>query len=271
MSPLARKYDDLRNRLSNLGSALVAYSGGVDSTFLTFTAHAVLGEKCVAALATSDVHPASEVGEARTTADALGFSIIEVDTYELADPRFRANTPDRCYYCKGEMFALLRTVANARGVRWVLDGSNADDVADRRPGRRAATEYGIVSPLLEAGLHKEEIRDLSRELGLPTWDKPSMACLATRFPYGTPITEDGLEKVAHAERGIRDLGIRQFRVRAHGEVARVEVEPEEMDRAWALRDEIASAVKSAGFVFAAQDLDGYRTGSLNELLPEAVE
>ncbi len=263
---LARKYDSLRNRLSNLGSALIAYSGGVDSTLLSFAAHAVLGENCLAVLATSDVHTENEVEDARRTAAQLGFRLLEVDTYELSDPRFLQNPPDRCYYCKSEMFGLFRAVAQTRGIKWVLDGTNADDVSDRRPGRKAAIEYGVVSPLLEVGLHKDEIRELSQMLDLPTWEKPSMACLASRFPYGVPITDEGLERVRRAEAGLRDLGLRQFRVRSHGEVARLEVDPEEMQRAWELRDRVAVAIKDAGFAFAAQDLDGYRTGSLNDLL-----
>ncbi len=266
---LARKYDSLRNRLSNLGSALVAYSGGVDSTLVAFAAHAVLGDNCLAVLATSDVHTANEVEDARRTAAMLGFTLHEVDTYELSDPRFLVNPHDRCYYCKSEMFGLFRAVANSRGIKWVLDGTNADDVSDHRPGRRAAIEYGVVSPLLEVGLHKEEIRELSRMLDLPTWEKPSMACLASRFPYGVPITDEGLERVRRAEAGLRDLGLRQFRVRSHGEVARLEVDAEEMERAWALRAQVAGAIKAAGFAFAAQDLDGYRSGSMNDLLPEA--
>ncbi|MDI6692731.1 MAG: ATP-dependent sacrificial sulfur transferase LarE [Anaerosomatales bacterium] len=257
---LALKHENLCNRLRNLGSALVAYSGGVDSTLVAFVAHAVLGDRALAVLATSDVHTASEIAAARETVHALGFRLLEVDTYEMSDPRFIENTPDRCYYCKSEMFGLLRHVADAHDIAWVLDGTNADDVSDNRPGRRAAQEYGVISPLLEVGLHKDEVRELSRMLELPTWDKPSMACLATRFPYGTRITEDGLARVMQAEQSLRELGLRQFRVRSHGDVARIEVDPPEMESAWRLREEIAAVIKQAGFAFVAQDLEGYRPG-----------
>jgi len=268
---LSAKYDALRNRIKNLGSALVAYSGGVDSTLLTFATHAVLGDRCIAVLASTDVAPSAETEAARATAAALNFRLHEVETYELSDSRFCENTTERCYYCKSEMFGMLRAVAMSKGIKWVLDGSNADDTADHRPGMRAAREYGVVSPLLDVGLHKDEIRELSRQLGLPTWDKPSMACLASRFPYGTPITDAGLRRVSTAEDAVRALGIKQFRVRDHGDVARVEVDPAEMQQAWNVRDRVNSAVKSAGFTFVAQDLEGYRSGRLNDALHVAED
>jgi len=268
--PSAEKYDALLELLAELDSILVAYSGGVDSTLLAFAAHAVLGDRCCAVLATSDTYPEIEAVGARQLAAKLGFRLIEVETCELADPRFTENNSDRCYHCKTELFGLLLRVAEAQGLEHVADGSNVDDLADHRPGRRAAAELGVVSPLSAVGLTKPEIRELAHELGLPNWNKPSMACFASRFPYGVRITDDGLARVSAAEQALRDLGISQFRVRAHGPVARIEISPHELDGAWDLRERISSGVRQAGFAYAALDLDGYRTGSMNEVL-EATE
>lgn len=265
-STAAEKYDLLCARLANLGSVLVAYSGGVDSTLLAVAAHAVLGDDTLAVTATSDTYPLSEVEHARHIASELGLHTHEVDTHEMTDPRFRSNSPDRCYFCKLELFGLLRAVADSRGLRHVADGSNSDDIADHRPGRRAALEFDIVSPLQDAGMSKEDVREVSRMLGLPTWDRPSMACLASRFPYGDEITEERLHRVEVAEESLRALGLRQFRVRSHGDVARLEVDPAEMERTWEMRERVADSLKSAGFAYVAQDLEGYRTGALNETL-----
>lgn len=262
----AEKYSALLARITELKSVLVAYSGGIDSTLLAFAAHAALGDRTAAVLASSNTYPERECEGARELAAMLGFHLLEVETSELADPAFAANAPDRCYHCKTELFGLLARVADRHGLAYVADGSNFDDGSDHRPGRLAARGMGVVSPLAEVGLTKAEIRELARELGLPNWDKPSMACLASRFPYGERITDDGLERVAAAEDALIDLGIAQFRVRAHGDVARVEIAPTELDASWGLRSQIAQAVRRAGFTYASIDLDGYRSGSMNEVL-----
>lgn len=259
-----QKYDLLLERLAEYESVLVAYSGGIDSTLLAVAAHVVHGHRCLAVLASSDTYPAHEVEYASALASDLGLRLLQVETHELVDPKFRRNDIDRCYYCKSELFSLLRTVADHKGLRHVVDGSNLDDLADFRPGTRAAKEYGVLSPMADVGLTKDDIRNIASSLGLPNWDKPSMACLASRFPYGEEITEGKLNRVATAEAAIRALGFRQLRVRAHSDLARLEVGPDEFERAWETRAEIASALKSAGFTFAAVDLEGYRSGSLNE-------
>lgn len=263
------KYNALLTRLESLGRVMVAYSGGVDSTLLAVTAHAVLGGECLAVLATSDTYPESEVVQARALAGHLGLNLMEVETYEMADPRFAENSTDRCYYCKSELWGLLRRVGEARGFEHIADGSNIDDLSDFRPGSRASAEFGVISPLRDAGMTKLDIRHVARELGLPNWNKPSMACLASRIPYGQAITEKSLAQVSAAETSLRALGLSQFRVRAHGDVARLEVADEDMEQAWAMRHEIADAVRDAGFTWVAQDLHGYRTGSMNEVLPSA--
>lgn len=262
----AEKYDLLLKRLSGMDSLLVAYSGGIDSTLLAFAAHAELGDRAVAAFANGDFEAPGEAESARALARTLGFNLIEVDTFELADPRIAVNPVDRCYHCKNELFTMLKQVAEARGLAHVADGANLDDGADYRPGRRATAELGILSPLAEASLTKSEIREIARDLGLPNWDKPSMACLASRFPYGNAITEEGIARVGRAETSLRALGLKQVRVRDHGDVGRIEVASAELERAWELRTPMSDAVREAGFAYATLDLEGYRTGSMNEVL-----
>ncbi len=252
-------------------SAVVAFSSGVDSTFLLRVAHEELGDRVVAATIRSHTFPKRELDEAATFCRAEGIRHEIIDSEELDIPGFAENPPDRCYHCKRELFSKLLAFAHANGLAAVLEGSNIDDDGDYRPGRRAIRELGIVSPLHEVGLTKAEIRILSRDMGLPTSDKPSFACLASRFPYGEPITAAGLARVEKAEQWLLDsgLGLKQLRVRSHGDLARIEVPPDAIPRLAARADEIAAAFKEFGFAYVTLDLRGYRTGSMNEVLHEA--
>jgi uncharacterized protein len=263
---LAEKVTRLRVALGELPGALVAFSGGVDSTFLLHEARQVLGDRVLAVTASSPIHPEQEVERARRLAREMGVAHLVLATSELDLPGFASNPPDRCYLCKRALLELLWEVARSRGIGYVLEGSHASDLGEYRPGRRAVVEMGVRSPLLEAGLTKGEIRELSRQAGLPTWDLPPMACLATRFPYGTAITPAALGAVAGAERALRGMGFRLVRVRYHGAVARIEVPAEEMQGVVVRRDQVVGAVKAAGFAYVALDLQGYRTGSMDEVL-----
>lgn len=262
------KYERLKASIADCGRALVCFSGGVDSTLLLRVAHDVLGENCVALTAISETMAASERRAAVELAATIGVRHEVINSHELARPGFAENPVDRCYHCKAELLELARPRADAFGLRFVLLGTNVDDLGDHRPGLVAADERGARHPLVEAGLTKPEIRALSRALHLPTWDKPQLACLSSRFPYGTEITPDRLRQVDEFEDGLRALGFRQLRVRYHGAVARLELEPESMPRALEpdCRAAIVTLGRRCGFTFVALDLAGFASGSLNQLV-----
>lgn len=271
-SALAAKFQRLRDVIQELGSVVVAYSAGVDSTLVLWVAHDVLGDRVIAATGLSDTYPEEEMVEARRLAAEIGVEHVMVRTEELTDPRYALNSHQRCFFCKNELYSRLRELAGQRGLDHIVDGSNVDDMGDHRPGMRAARQLGVRSPLQEVGFSKDEIRAMSQALGLRTWDKPAFACLSSRFPYGTPITIEGLRQVADAERALRRLGFRGFRVRHHDSVARIEVDPAEFGRVIEHAAEISEAVKAAGYRFVTLDLQGYRRGSLNDgLSPKLIE
>lgn len=261
----------LHEAIKPLESVVVAFSGGVDSTLLLKACLDVLGiENVLAVTAKSDLYPEEETQAAAALANELGAKHLVIETEELKDERFVNNPPQRCYYCKSELFTKLLGIAKEHGMKAVVDGSNYDDALDYRPGMQAACEFGVRSPLKEAGLTKADIRELSRMLGLPTWNKPSMACLASRFPYYHEITPRELHMVAEAERYLKSLGVTQVRVRHHGLLARIEILPNEFNLLLAdgVRGDVVSKLRSLGYIWVTLDLRGYHSGSFNEMLSQ---
>ena len=262
---LNTKLENLKTYLRSLGSLAVAYSSGVDSTFLLKVAHDVLGDKAIAITATSSFYPKRESQEASDFCKSKGIKRIIVASEELDIPEIRHNPTNRCYLCKKDLFTKILSIAKENGIDNVAEGSNMDDMGDYRPGLKAIAELGIKSPLRECDLYKEEIRALSKEMGLPTWNKPSIACLASRFVYGEEITIQKLKMVEKAEEALLKLGFKQFRVRIHGEnLARIEVLPADLEKLFSLRETISKALHEVGFTYITMDLSGYRTGAMNE-------
>ena len=269
---LEAKRQKLIDLFREMGGGVIGFSGGVDSTFLFAVAARVLGERALAVTVTSEIHAEWELREAKELAAEIGGRHRVITVRALDIPGFADNPEDRCYHCKIGVFGELRAVAEEERLPYVADGSNVDDRSDYRPGRAALKELGVKSPMEEAGLCKADIRELSKAMELPTWNKPSFACLASRFPYGTPITRENLTVVGSAEEALRDLGLRTLRVRHHGDVARLELGPEEFGRVIdGLREEVVRRVKEAGYTYVALDLQGYRTGAMNEALKARSE
>ncbi len=263
----ARKLRALDDAVRALESVVVAFSGGVDSTLLLKVAHDALGSNCIAASGLSETYAPEEMREARALAAEMGVEYVLLQTMELTDERYADNTHQRCFFCKQELYGRLSEFAQARQIKVVIDGSNADDLDDFRPGLRAARDLGVRSPLQEVGLAKDEIREISAYYGLRTADKPAVACLSSRFLYGDKITAEKLRQVAAAESGIRSLGFRGFRLRHHGQVARIEFLERDLDKAFAEREGVTRVVKEAGYRFVSIDLEGYRSGSMNGDIP----
>jgi uncharacterized protein len=264
----AKKQHLLLARLAELPSLIVALSGGADSAYLSWAAHEALGVRALSVTALSPSYSAHDRAVVEEFVSKLGVRHEFIETHEMDNPAYRANAADRCYFCKDELFSVLDELAHARGFAAVAYGVNADDTLDFRPGHRAAKEHQVLAPLLNVDLAKAEIRLLSQSAGLPTWDRPASACLASRLPYGTEVTSERLGLVERGEAALRALGFRQFRVRLHDRLARVEISPEEMSRALApeMAAAMADQLKAAGFTYVALDLEGYRQGSLNETL-----
>ncbi len=259
------RLDQARGIVRDLGSVLVAYSGGVDSSLLLKLALDELGDGAVAVLASSPAYPESEQEEARALAQALGARLVEVTTSEVELEAYTRNNPDRCFHCKEELFDTLEPIQHDLGLAHLAYGATADDAGDHRPGHGSAVRRGVRFPLLEAGMGKSDIRAAARKLGLPNWNKPSFACLSSRIPHGTPVTVAALRQIETAEQALKAIGFRQVRVRHHGDVARIEVEPSEIARLVNERDRVVELLRAAGYKFVSVDLEGYSTGSLNRV------
>jgi pyridinium-3,5-biscarboxylic acid mononucleotide sulfurtransferase len=268
LAEASRKEDALRELMRSLGSALVAFSGGVDSTYVALVAGEELGARALCVTGHSASLASNQREEVSRLVSRLKLNHEAIQTEELEDPRYQRNGSDRCYFCKTELYSKLAPLAEARGLAAVLDGSTTDDLGDYRPGRAAAAERGVRSPLVEVGMSKREVRLLSLRAGLPTWDKPASPCLSSRLAYGTPVTIERLRTVDDGEEVMRGLGFREFRVRHHGELVRLEVAPSELDRALdrQVTDELARRFRALGFRYVTLDLHGYRTGAMNEIL-----